>query len=86
MDTPASTQLNFKCITEIETLKGSDILENKNSSGHDGIFNKLLKLTTNILSKPLALIIIQMITTGTFSDSFKKSKIIPISISVINPY
>ena len=52
--------------------------ENKNSSGHDGISNKLLKLTKNILSKPLTLIINQMITTGIFPDSFKKSKIIPI--------
>ena len=39
---------------------------------------KLLKLTKNILSKPLTLIINQMITTGIFPDSFKKSKIIPI--------
>ena len=50
MDTPASTQLKFKCITETETLKDIDNLENKNSWGHDGISNKLLKLTKNILS------------------------------------
>ena len=78
MDTPASTQLKFKCITETETLKAIDNLENKNSSGHDGISNKLLKLTKNILIKPLTLKINQMITTGIFTDSFKKSKIIPI--------
>ena len=47
--TPASTQLKFKCITETETLKAIDNLENKNSSGHDGISNKLLKLTKNII-------------------------------------
>ena len=34
MDTPASTQLKFKCITETETLKAIDNLENKYSSGH----------------------------------------------------
>ena len=45
---------------------------------YDGISNKLLKLTKNILSKPLTLIINQMITTGIFPDSFKKSKIISI--------
>ena len=78
MDTPASTQLKFKYITETETLKAIDNLENKSSSGHDGISNKLLKLTKNILSKPLTLIINQMITTGIFPDSFKTSKIIPI--------
>ena len=45
MDTTASTQLKFKCITETETLKAIDNLENKNSSKHDSISNKLLKLT-----------------------------------------
>ena len=48
MDTPASTQLKFKCITATETLKVIDNLKNKDSSGHDGISNKLLKLTKNI--------------------------------------
>ena len=71
MDTPASTQLKFKCITETETLKAIDNLENKNSSGHDGISNKLLKLTKNILSKPLTLRISQMIATGMYlKESF----------------
>ena len=45
MGVPAHTCLQFKCITETETLKAIDNLENKNSSGHDGISNKLLKLT-----------------------------------------
>ena len=44
MGLPAATRLKFKCITETETLKAIDNLENKNSSGHDGISNKLLKL------------------------------------------
>ena len=73
MDTPASTQLKFKCITKTKTLKVIDNLENKNSSGHDGISNKLLKLTKNTLIMPLKLIINQMIiTAGIFPDSFKK--------------
>ena len=39
--TPAFIQLEFKCITETATLKAIDNLENKISSGHDGISNKL---------------------------------------------
>ena len=74
MDIPAATRLQFKRITETETLKAIDNLENKNSSGHVGISNKLLKLTKNELSKSLTLIINQMITTGIFPDSFKNNK------------
>ena len=59
MGVPANTRLQFKCITETETLKAIDNLENKNSSGHDGISNKLLKLTKKELSKSLTLIIKQ---------------------------
>ena len=78
MGVPANTRLQFKCITETETLKAIDNLENKNSSGHDGISNKLLKLTKKELSKSLTLIINQIITTGIFPDLFKKSKITPL--------
>ena len=78
MGVPANTRLQFKCITETETLKAIDNLENKNRSGHDGISIKLLKLTKKELSKSLTLIINQMITTGIFPDSFKKSKITPL--------
>ena len=76
LDTPAETRLKFNCITENETIKATNRLENKSSSGHDGISNKLLKLIKNELKTPLTLIINQMITTGIFSQSFKISKII----------
>ena len=59
-------------------MKATDTLENKSSSGHDGISNKLLKLVKNELKKPLTLIINQMITTGIFPESFKISKITPL--------
>ena len=71
-------RLKFKCITESETTKVIEGLENKTSSGHDGISNKLLKLIQDKVSKPLTLIINQMLTTGIFPDAFKKSKIVPI--------
>ena len=45
--TPTKTSFNFHCITEIETMKAIDILQNKSSSGHDGISNKIVKLLKN---------------------------------------
>ena len=73
------TRFQFKCITDNDTRLAIDKLENKSSSGHDGISNKLLKLVLKFeLSKSLTLIINQMITTGVFPDSFKISKIIPL--------
>ena len=78
LDTPAETSLKFNCVTENETMKAIDRLENKSSSGHDGISNKLLKLVKNELKEPLTLIINQMITTGIFPEAFKISKITPL--------
>ena len=78
LDTPAETRLKFNCITENETIKAINRLENKGSSWHDEISNKLLKLIKNELKTPLTLIINQMITTGISPQSFKISKIIPL--------
>ena len=76
LGTPTKTSFNFHCITEIETMKAIDTLENKSSSGHDGISNKIVKLLKNEISKPLTVIINQMLKTGIFPDSFKTSKIV----------
>ena len=91
LSTPITeTKLQFKCITDNDTQKAIDKLENKSSSGHDGISNKLLKLLKMELSKSLTLIINQMITTGIFPDSFKISKITPIfkkgDVSLLSNY
>ena len=69
--------MQFKCITEEYTFKALENLENKSSSGHDSISNKLLKSIKCSVSKSLT-IINQMITTGIFPDAFKVSKVIPI--------
>ena len=55
-----------------------DNLENKNSSGHDGILNKILKFIKFEISNSLGNNINQMITTGIFPESFKTSKIVPL--------
>ena len=57
-----TSRFHFKCITDNDTRLAIDKLENKSSSGHDGISNKLLKVLKFELSKSLTLIINQMIT------------------------
>ena len=78
LKTPSLKTCTFKCVTQEDIVKAIDNLENKNSSGHDGISNKVLKYIKLELSNSLTLIINQMLTTGIFPDSFKKSKITPI--------
>ena len=63
LGTPTKTLFNFRCITEIETMKAIDTLENISSSGYDGISNKIVE---NEISKPLTVIINQMLKTGIF--------------------
>ena len=78
LNSPTTERLQFKCITEEYAIKALENLENKSSSGDDGISNKLLKSIKCSVSKSLTIIINQMITTGIFPDAFKVSKVIPI--------
>ena len=75
---PSLTKCKFCCVTQAEIVQAINKLENKNSFGHDGISNKLLKFIKDEIISSLTLIVNQMITTGIFPDSFKKSKIIPL--------
>ena len=52
-------------------------MENKSSSGYDGISNKMLKYIYKI-SKPLTLNINQMLDSGIFPSRLNISKILPI--------
>ena len=52
-------------------------MENKSSSGYDGISNKMLKYIY-IISKPLTLKINQMLDSGLFPSRLNISKILPI--------
>ena len=53
LTSPTKQTLQYKCITKDYTIKAIDNLENKNSSGHDGISNTLLKIIKNDISQPL---------------------------------
>ena len=63
------------CDTQEDIVRAIDNLENKNSYCHDGISNKVVKYIKMELSNFLTLIGNQMLTTGIFPDSFKKSEI-----------
>ena len=78
LQTPHAQNCRFELIDENATIKAIDYIDNKPSSGHDGISNVLLKYVKLEISKPLTLIINQMITTGIFPESLKIAKIIPI--------
>ena len=71
-------RLKFRHIAEEDTMKAIDFLENKNRSGHDGISNKLLKSIRYEQCKSLTLIINQMLSSGVFPETIRKSKIIPL--------
>ena len=53
-------------------------MKSKNSSGKDGISNKLLKSIKGKISKPLTIIINQCLETGIFPDVLKISKVKPL--------
>ena len=78
LNTPSVETCKFECVAREDIMRAIDNLENKNSSGHDGISNKILKYIKYEISNSLTLIINQMMTTGIFPDAFKKSKITPI--------
>ena len=78
LTSPTEEKMKFKCITTDYTMKAIECLENKKSSGHDGISNTLLKVIKASISPSLTIIINQMLTTGIFPDAFKLSKVIPL--------
>ena len=55
-------------------------MDNKSISGYDMFSNKIIKAIKNEISKPLTLIINQMLESGIFPDSLEIAKIIPLQI------
>ena len=74
-------QLNIvliSAITENEIVVIINNFKSKNSSGKDGISNKLLKSIKGEVSKPLTIIINQCLETGIFPDALKIAKVKPL--------
>ena len=78
LNTPHISEWQFKCVSEFKIIIAINNLENKSSTGCDGISNKLLKYIKDVVTKPLTLIINQIIVTGIYPKAFKTSKVSPI--------
>ena len=76
--TQSQCTCKFKKIHEDDILKIINKMDNMSSSGYDMFSNKILKAIKNEISKPLTLIINQMLESGIFPDSIKIAKIIPL--------
>jgi hypothetical protein len=64
-------EMNTIPITEIEMINTVISLNNKNSSGYDGMSNKILKCYANEIRKPFTFICSSMIASGIFPERFK---------------
>ena len=78
MPRKAHCTLKFEPIT-VDTINRIIVdLKPKTSTGVDNISNKLLKFVKSVISKPLSIIINQMLKLGIFPDSLKISKVVPL--------
>ena len=66
LDDAPNCRLHFEPVEEHYIIKIINKLKNKQSSGIDGISNSFIKLSKNVLVKPLAIVINQMLNTGIF--------------------
>ena len=78
LQTQSQCSCTFEKVNEDDIFKIINKMDNKSSSGYDGLSNKIIKTIKNEISKPLTLIINQMITSGIFPDDLKIAKIIPL--------
>jgi hypothetical protein len=71
-------KMKISPVTETEITRAIMSLKSKNSSGYDGISNKILKLSTEKISKPLAYIFNKSIFSGVYPERLKYAIIKPI--------
>ena len=76
--------------TEYEVKQLINSLENKKSSGHDGISNITLKDLRDVLARPLCIIFNHSLINGSFPDIMKQADVIPLhkcgNIHIIDNY
>ena len=75
---PTNKRFIFKEVNENKILNIIDKLKNKSSYGHDTLSNKLIKLSRNVLAKPITLLINQTLKTGIFPHDLKISRVKPL--------
>ena len=72
------TSLFLTPTSEIEIDRIISNLQSKNSHGHDGITNKIVKELKPALIKPLCIIFNISLSTGYFPDIYKRSDVVPL--------
>ena len=75
---PNPKSMFLRPTTQQEIEKLIDKLENKSSSGHDDISNRLLKKLKTSISAPLQTIFNKSLMTGVFPDLMKKGDVVPL--------
>jgi hypothetical protein len=75
---PSRVHLNFKKISDTDTLTIINNLQAKTSKGPDFVSSALLKKIKIELHKPITYIINQSLESGLFPDKLKVAKIIPV--------
>ena len=78
LTSPVSQEFNFQLTNSTIVGKIIENLKPKTSVDIDGMSSKLLKYIQPIVTKPLTLIINQMITTGIFPQKLKEARVIPL--------
>jgi hypothetical protein len=69
--------MNYNLVTNIEIINAINNLKSKNSSGYDGISNKLLKLSSQSISRLLSYIINKSLIKGVYPERLKYTIIKP---------
>jgi hypothetical protein len=64
----AINEMQIIPVTETEVIKIITSLKNKNSSGYDGISNKIIKCCANLISKPLTYICNYSLASGVYPE------------------
>ena len=75
---PEKNSIYFDPTTELEIDKIISNLQSKNSHGHDGLTNKLIKDLKPALIKPLGFLFNLSLATGNFPEIYKKSDVVPL--------
>ena len=79
LNNPTDHRFTFQQISTKEVVSIVNKIKNKNSSGKDEIFNKLLKSIKDEISEPLTVVISQSLLTGIFPV---KQKLIKSSLCI----
>ena len=73
-----TSSFHFELVSEADTSKILQSLSTKNSTGHNGISTKLLKMLAPSIIKAFTLIINQSLITGIFPEKLKLAKVVPL--------